>query len=553
MHNSFSQEKKRLLDLFSNIIAKIEKLEEKSKVELKEIKTKINIAINNLESEKFSIAFFGAFSDGKSTILSALTQRLNIKISPEPTTNNINEYLFDDYLIIDTPGLFSEYLMHDEKTKKYISEANLVIYTVSSTNPLKESHHLTVRWLLNDLGKTDETIFVINKMDEVADITDEKDFDRNCKIKREVVKNTLKQIIGTELNPEIICISADPAGLGLEYWMKTEYLDNYQKLSRLDKLKEIIDRFIEKSKDHLIIKAGISVIKDSIGRVKGQLEREVLEVLKKSNEINSNLIKEQERRLNLLESDIRKQYSNIKEELLVYRESLLNKIETCVNLYDLRRVYMNDIGEDAYVIEQKVNLIIKKYLSNIEESINAVEKQIEQSVEVHKELSDELMKPLLQYGFNFGQKIVSMSTKKIMSKLLEIRRSSDILREIIKFSSGGEAIKWASKWASKIKNFAKVLKSLPIIIDIITGGLDILNEKKFKSNKEELENIISILFKDLFEDFTEKSFQNDYFPLLNDIYEMINHLKKDKEEKESLISMIEDYLSELYLIQKGIN
>jgi len=553
MGNTFSEEKKRLLDLLRNIKERIEKMEEKLEVNLNEIEEKINTGIANLEREKFSIAFFGAFSDGKSTILAALTRRLDIKISPEPTTDKITEYPYGDYLIIDTPGLFSEYLMHEEKTRKYISEANVIIYTVSPTNPLKESHHSTVRWLLKDLGKTEATIFVVNKMDEVADITDEEDFKRNSQIKREVVKDTLKEIMGIDVNPQIICIAADPAGLGLEYWFVPENFDNYQKLSRINTLKEILESFIKASKDSLIIKAGISVIRDSIGRLQSQIQTELLEGLKKAEKITSNQIDDLERRLISLEKDILQQYINIKEEMLRYRDSLLIQIDSCVNLDDLRRFYIKEIGEEAHIVEEKINLIIKRYLCNIDESITAMEKQIEQSVEFHKEMNTELINSLFQVGAKFGQKIVSMSNKEIMSKLFEIRRSSDLLRKLIKFQSGGEAAKWASKWAGAIKNLGKILASLSIVADIISGVSAYLNEKKFESEKENLANEISKLFKDLLEDFTEESFKNDYFPLLKDMEDMIQHLKNDKEEKQKLISITESYLRELDMIQRDIS
>jgi len=78
---------------------------------------KIQRTIEDLKNEKFRIVFFGGFTDGKTTILSALLNRTDLKISPAPTTDKIEEYQFEDYIIIDTPGLFSDNIEHDEKTK----------------------------------------------------------------------------------------------------------------------------------------------------------------------------------------------------------------------------------------------------------------------------------------------------------------------------------------------------------------------------------------------------------------------------------------------------
>lgn len=544
MNNTFSKEKVRLMQLLGKLSEKFSEIESKFSVDMNELKSKIEVAKKNLEQEKFSIAFFGAFSDGKSTILSALTNRLDIKISPEPTTDRVNAYTYGDYLIIDTPGLFSEHQMHEERTKKYISEANVVIYTVSPTNPLKESHAQTIRWLLKDLDKLESTIFVINKMDEVADITDDEDFDKMCRIKRDVVEKTLNMYLGISVEPIIICIAADPGGKGLDYWLKSENLEIYQKYSRINKLRESIEEFINKSKDTLVNKAGISVIKDSIGQLKSQLN-ELSEKLEVSKMITNNQIDELQRRLKSLDKEISKQYINIKEEILRYRESLIVKIETSVDINELRNFYTTEIGEEAHIIEEKINLIIKKYLINIDEMTENIEKQIEQSVNFHIELDNKLLSSLSKVGAKFGEKIVSMSNKKIMSKLFEIRRNSKILRDLIKFKSGGQAMQWAAKWATRIKVFGNAIKTLPIITETLDLLFKIWNEKRFKKEKNEITIIISNLFKELLEYFTEDSFKRDYFPFLNNIREMIEELKYKEKETSDLLSITKLYLNDL--------
>lgn len=550
MDNTFSKEKNRLIKILGKLLEKFSEIENKFNVDLNELKSKIKVATTNIEQEKFSIAFFGAFSDGKSTILSALTNRLDIKISPEPTTDRIDAYTYGDYLIIDTPGLFSEHQMHDELTKKYISEANVVIYTVSPTNPLKESHAPTIKWLLKDLDKLDSTIFVINKMDEVADITDDEDFDKMCRIKREVVKNTLNSYLDNQVEPKIICVAANPGGKGLEYWLKGENLDIYQKYSRINKLKDSMEEFINKSKDTLVNKAGISVIKDSISQLQSQLN-DLLEKLEKAKMITNSQIEELQRRLSLLDKEISQQYINIKEELLRYRESLVVKIQTCANINELRNFYLTEIGEEAHIINEKIDLIIKKYLINIDEMAENIERQIEQSVNFHDELDSKLLSSLSKVGAKFGEKILSMSNKKIMSKLFELRRNSKILRDLIKFKSGGQAMQWASKWVVRIKGFGKAMKALPIVTETLDILLKIWNEKRFKREKSDITNMISNLFREFLEDFTEDSFKSDYFPFLNNIRDMIEELEYKEKETLDLISVTKLYSQEIAEIAKA--
>ncbi len=196
---------------------------------------KIDRVMKEVENEKLKLVFFGSFSSGKSTILSSLTENLNIKIAPEPTTDKVQAYEYRDFLLVDTPGLFSEKIPHDELTLKYISEADLIIFVTEAENPLKESQHEIIKWILKDLGKINQTIFVINKMDNIADIMDREDFEKNCKIKKEVVKDTIEKLTGKRIEDKlIICLSADPNGMGLDYWLERK--EEYREYSNIEAL-----------------------------------------------------------------------------------------------------------------------------------------------------------------------------------------------------------------------------------------------------------------------------------------------------------------------------
>ena len=243
MDINITQEKENMIQKLESLHQKLKRVETEFSIDLSALISKVEKSKNNIKNDIFSIAFFGAFSDGKSTILSVLIDKLDIDISPEPSTDKVQPYEFEDYKIIDTPGLFSENLIHDKLTKKYISEANIIIYTVDSVNPLKNSHLQTVKWILTDLKKFDSTIFVINKMDEVSDLEDDDDFQRNENIKKKVVSDIVHEIIGVDEELKIACVAADPFEQGLEFW-KTN--DNYKKLSRIEKLEILISEFTQR-------------------------------------------------------------------------------------------------------------------------------------------------------------------------------------------------------------------------------------------------------------------------------------------------------------------
>ncbi|MGV8268407.1 LeoA/HP0731 family dynamin-like GTPase, partial [Pseudomonas aeruginosa] len=64
-------------------------------------------------------------------------------------------------------------------TKKYVSEAHLVLYVMNSTNPIKESHKEDLTWLFRTLDLLPRTVFVLSRFDEVADVEDEQDYQAN--------------------------------------------------------------------------------------------------------------------------------------------------------------------------------------------------------------------------------------------------------------------------------------------------------------------------------------------------------------------------------------
>ena len=148
---------------------------------------KIDSAIRTIESDVLRIALLGAFSDGKTSVIAAWMGKVmaDMKIDMDESSDRLAIYspegLPEKCEIVDTPGLFGdkeklvdgEQVMYEDLTKRYISEAHLILYVVDATNPLKESHSTIAKWILRDLDKLSSTVFVINKMDEVTDLTEE--------------------------------------------------------------------------------------------------------------------------------------------------------------------------------------------------------------------------------------------------------------------------------------------------------------------------------------------------------------------------------------------
>lgn len=106
-------------------------------------------------------------------------------------------------------------------TKKYVSEAHLILYALNPSNPIKDSHKDDLNWLFRTLNLLSRTIFVISRFDEEADIEDEEDYNKRFKIKKENVQNRLNDLISlSEKEKEgliIVAVAANPYDLGVEH------------------------------------------------------------------------------------------------------------------------------------------------------------------------------------------------------------------------------------------------------------------------------------------------------------------------------------------------
>jgi hypothetical protein len=99
---------------------------------LQETKLKFEQQFLEYENRGFlTVAFIGEYGAGKSTIISALTGRKDIKISADISTLETAEYDWNGIKIIDTPGLFTDRLDHDEITYNKIKESDLLIFTIT--------------------------------------------------------------------------------------------------------------------------------------------------------------------------------------------------------------------------------------------------------------------------------------------------------------------------------------------------------------------------------------------------------------------------------------
>ncbi|GAA7897421.1 hypothetical protein HpBT039_10260 [Helicobacter pylori] len=249
---------------------------EKYGIEIEEsFKAKINSAIQSVADQKLRVALVGGFSEGKTSIAVAWIERLDksMKIDHQESSDAVKIYDIDNEIeLVDTPGLFGfkekiadsgKIERYKDITKKYVSEAHLILYALNPSNPIKESHKDDLNWLFRTLNLLFRTIFVISRFDE-------EDYNKRFKTKKENIQNRLNDLISlSEKEKEglsIVAVAANPFGWGLEYWLK--HKEEFQKLSRIKTLQDATQKKIKENGGKLTIieEAKKSVIQDVVYR-----------------------------------------------------------------------------------------------------------------------------------------------------------------------------------------------------------------------------------------------------------------------------------------------
>ena len=136
--------------------------------ELTTIRKKLREQLNEHKQKGIlTVAFVGQYNAGKSTTISALTGRRDIRIDSDIATDKTANYDWNGINLIDTPGLFTDRKDHDEITYDAINKADLLVFSltymlfdsVTVENFKKLAYEKGYRWKM---------MLVINKMSDEA-------------------------------------------------------------------------------------------------------------------------------------------------------------------------------------------------------------------------------------------------------------------------------------------------------------------------------------------------------------------------------------------------
>jgi len=150
-------------------LSKLDKLLTQSKNDkLSAIRAKLRDRLKEYQTKGgIRVAFIGQYNAGKSTMISALTGRRDIRIDSDIATDTTSVYDWNSIQIIDTPGLFTDRKDHDEITYEAIDKADLLVFSLTymlfDSVTAKNFKHLAY-----EKGYRWKMMIVVNKMSDEA-------------------------------------------------------------------------------------------------------------------------------------------------------------------------------------------------------------------------------------------------------------------------------------------------------------------------------------------------------------------------------------------------
>ncbi|MRS14252.1 labile enterotoxin output A [Enterobacteriaceae bacterium RIT691] len=350
---------------------------------------KLQTAKESAVNGKLHIALIGGFSEGKTSIAAAWMERLDkasMKISHQESSNDVKIYdVGSDFVLIDTPGLFGfkEQFNEDAQaiekykdiTKKYVSEAHLVLYVMNSTNPIKESHKQDLEWLFRTLNLLDRTVFVLSRFDEVADVEDEADYQSNANVKRQNVASRLQDLIAITVQERdalsIVAVAANPFDMGTEYWLENP--DKFRALSHISALQQATSEKIERSGGVLALgeETKKSVIRDVLTRqlpVAIENDERIAQEVADLNAIHQRMRKD----MGAMELNISETRVKLKEFVLSYFSDLILQSKG-LSLDTYTEFFEREVGDKGIIISTRLENEFERRLRTVAQALQRME------------------------------------------------------------------------------------------------------------------------------------------------------------------------------------
>ena len=503
----------------------ISKLEELSNIlnqgtqygfDFSELTEKIKSVEESLGNDRIRIVLLSSFSEGKTSTIAGLLGKIedNMKIDNDESSDEIivyrSEGLAEGFEFVDTPGLFGtkekeidgKSVRFSEITEKYLSEAHLILFICDAVNPLKDSHAFVIEQLMRKYHKLDSTIFVINKMDQASiDLSDDNDFARGAEIKKSTLIQRLKDTIS--LTPEeeaklnVVCISADPDGEGVDKWLESP--DEYKQYSHIIDLKEKVDAVISSSdRQQLQVETTNASIVDITNSVSTEIQsfaQNIAVSLATAKEASDNMNLD----LDLLQKDLTQNRRDMTNRFKEFKKQVIASIDGA-SIETINSVIEEEIGIEGkditfYVFNREVNQITKECSEANNVSINTRAENINKQASVQEQVLEKAAK-----GASEALKNVNISGETVKS----IR---NVIAKDYKFAPWG-AINLGAK-ATKVLNYAG--KGLGVALEVFKWARDVRNQKRLSDTQSFLKAEVDKKMAEIYKAFNDDAVYYENF------------------------------------------
>ncbi|MGM0858878.1 MAG: LeoA/HP0731 family dynamin-like GTPase [Pseudomonadota bacterium] len=551
----FESQKQYTLKILGNLRGVLEELRDIG-MEVEGDLTKIDSSVASVKDDVLRIALLGAFSDGKTSVVASWLGKVmeDMNIDMDESSDKLAVYtpegLPEKCEIVDTPGLFGDkqkevngdQVMYEDVTRQYISEAHLILYVVDATNPLKDSHNDIVKWVLRDLNKLDSTVFIINKMDEVTDLTDPVLFDEQARIKTENLQEKLKRAISLsddELGRlRIVCMASNPNGRGLPFWFSKP--DIYRTRSRIEELKAATGEILDSNlRDSMVAKTGLDVVSDLVAQRVQVADAQLAEL--------DVFASQREQESGRIHNDIQKGQREVKRlggelfrELQSMESQLMGKLRP-LSLEDLRPFLEDEIGySQESGVGYKLGVRIKTTVDSYCDQTSQITARLSRDINRQWDSSESFLNSISGDAMKMGSKALGQLSKVNPATIKNsIFAARDVLGKmtghVYKFKPW-EATKLAgniSKWAGPAG------AAITITSDLYSVYKEHELEQELQKTKDEIGELIKLAFKDIYD-------------VIADDVKLLNFLAPDLKEFERLMTDLDEQASEIRRSQEKI-
>ncbi|MFM9867800.1 LeoA/HP0731 family dynamin-like GTPase [Achromobacter xylosoxidans] len=516
---SFEQQRQKALRILSSLTAFVDEGRDIGVQLHAELVEKLKASVESTTDQKLKVALIGGFSEGKTSIAAAWLEELDRKsmnISQQESSNEVAIYNFKDQLqIIDTPGLFgfkektnattAQIEKYKDITKRYVSEAHLVLYVMNPTNPIKESHTEDLKWLFRTLNLLPRTVFVLSRFDEVADMSDPAEFQERFLIKKASVLKRLDDVLNLtaqeHTDVSVVAVAANPFDMGVEHWLQN--LAEFRRLSRIDELQAATQKKIEGNGGMLAL---VSETKKSI------ISDIITKQLPAAKEAYAMLADEARRVTEIKQSqtlELQRVYGNIGQAQVRLRGRLLRYFEDVqlqaknVTLETFGDFIHREIGNEGCLVEQRIQEIFSDEVGGISRDLNRIAVNVNNELEHYNDVVTTLGKK--------GVKFLSQPGVITNSSVLAVRDGISTATKMVGLDIG-KYLKFKPWGATKLAN------GLGSALAVVGIALEAWDSYKAQERQQTFAKAIETMLKNLQEqskdvvrlvdspDFSEKFF-----------------------------------------------